>query len=157
QRVIDRAFLPAFRNDDYAGGIKAGVTATFDLIAKPFAAGATTPPEPENSWEDIAPVAIFGLIFTAFVGIALRAAFGDALVRFRACPTCGRRSLSRRRDVLSAATTSSAGHGMMHTRCNACGWDRSEPYPIAQRSSSNGSSGGFGGGSSSGGGASGRW
>ncbi|WP_118154787.1 hypothetical protein [Pseudotabrizicola alkalilacus] len=99
----------------------------------------------------------FGLIGTAIVGLIARTALGDALVRMRKCPTCGSRSLSRRRKVISRATTAQAGHGMMHTHCSSCGWDRSEPYRIAQRSSSNSSSGGFGGGSSSGGGATGRW
>ena len=157
QRVIDRAFLPAFRTDDYAGGIEAGVAATFDLIAAPFAAGNSPPPDPGPSWLDILPFAIFGLFATMIVGIAARTVLGDALVRMRRCPTCGSRSLSRRRDILSRATTAQAGHGMMHTRCSACGWDKAEPYRIAQRSSSKGSSGGFGGGSSSGGGATGRW
>lgn len=157
QRVIDRSFLPAFRADDYATGIDKGVAAVFDLIARPYAAGAPVPPDPPKTWEDILPLAVFGVIATAILGLFARTRLADALVRFRTCPTCGRRSLTRQRDVLSAATTTRAGHGMMHTRCSSCGWDRSEPYSIAQRASGKGSSGGFGGGSSSGGGATGRW
>ncbi|MDO8884500.1 YgcG family protein [Pseudotabrizicola sp.] len=157
QRVIDRHFLPAFRADDYAGGIEAGVAATFDLIATPFVAGNPPPPDPQKTWEDILPLAVFGLFATAIIGIFARSALGDALMRFKSCPSCGQRGLSRTRDILSRATRSSSGHGMMHTRCSSCGWDRSEPYTIAKQSRSSGSSSGFGGGSSSGGGASGRW
>ena len=157
QRVIDRAFLPAFRNDDYAGGIETGVAATFELVARPFAKGATTPREPATTWIDLAPIAVFGLIFTALVGMATRTALGDALVRFRQCPTCGRRSLTRHRDVVQPASISTSGHGLMHTHCAACGWGKSAPYSIARLSTKSGSSGGFGGGSSSGGGATGRW
>lgn len=157
QRVIDRTFLPAFRNDDYIGGLQAGIPATFDLIAAPFAAGATSPPEPATRWHDLAPFAIFGAIATAILGLAARRRLGDALVRLRKCPGCGRRSLTRARDILTASTPQSAGHGLMHTRCSACGWDRTEPFTLPRRSASKGSGGGFGGGSSSGGGATGRW
>ncbi|NEX45040.1 TPM domain-containing protein [Pseudotabrizicola algicola] len=157
QRVIDRSFLPAFRNDDYVGGIEAGVAATFDLIARPFAAGAETPPAPPFDWQAITPFLIFGGAILGFIALVARAVIGDALVRLRACPSCGARSLSRRRDVTLAASTARAGHGILHTRCAACGYDRSEPYSIAKISRGSGSSGGFGGGSSSGGGATGRW
>ncbi|MFN4153350.1 MAG: TPM domain-containing protein [Paracoccaceae bacterium] len=157
QRVIDRHFLPAFRNDDYAGGIEKGVAATFDLIARPYSAGNPVPPDPQRAWEDILPLAVFGVIATVMIGLFARSGIADALVRLRACPTCGSRSLRRRRSIISAATTARTGHGLMHTHCNACGYDRSEPYTVAKRSSGSGSSGGFGGGSSSGGGATGRW
>ena len=157
QRVIDRHFLPAFRTDDYAAGIETGVIATFDLLARPYSAGHPAPPEPEWTWDDAAPFAVFGIIAAVVFGLFSRTAMGDALVRVRACPSCGSRSLRRHRDILSPATTTHAGHGLMHTHCHACGWDRSAPYTIARISTNSGSSGGFGGGSSSGGGATGRW
>lgn len=157
QRVIDRAFLPDFRNDNYPAGIESGVAATFDLIADPFAKGATPPPTPSSGWRDIAPFAIFGVLATGLIAFIARAKLGDALVRFKKCPTCGHRSLSRSRDVLTASTTTASGNGMMLTHCANCGWDRREPFTIPRVSSTSGSSGGFGGGSSSGGGASGRW
>ncbi|WP_157791924.1 YgcG family protein [Pseudorhodobacter sp. MZDSW-24AT] len=157
QRVIDRAFLPAFRDGDYIAGISAGVPATFDLIARPFAAGAERPPEPPLDWGALAPFAVFGGMILAFLGLVARQRLGDALVRLRACPTCGARRLSRHRDVLLAASPARAGHGLIHTRCAACGHDRSEPYTIPKKSNGSSRSGGFGGGSSSGGGATGRW
>ncbi|MFN3847575.1 MAG: TPM domain-containing protein, partial [Paracoccaceae bacterium] len=79
QRVIDRSFLPAFRNDDYVGGIETGVAATFDLIARPFSAGSVTPPDPAKGWDDIAPFAIFGIFATGLIGIFYRTALGDAI------------------------------------------------------------------------------
>ncbi|MBN2630679.1 MAG: TPM domain-containing protein [Rhodobacteraceae bacterium] len=157
QRVIDRYFLPAFRDDRYAEGIEAGIQATYDLIALPFAAGADTPPTPKKTWQDFAPMAIFGLFFAGIAGLIARSVLADVLVRVKACPNCGKRRLSRTREVLQDATTTTVGTGLLHTHCAACGWDRSERYSISRISDDTSSSGGFGGGSSSGGGASGRW
>jgi uncharacterized protein len=56
QRVIDRSFLPAFRNDDFAGGIEAGIAATFDLIAAPYAAGNPAPPIQRRIGKTLAPL-----------------------------------------------------------------------------------------------------
>ncbi|WP_168219782.1 TPM domain-containing protein [Pseudotabrizicola formosa] len=157
QRVIDRHVLPDFREGDYIGGLQAGIPATFDLIARPFAAGVTPPPDPASRWQDLAPFAIFAAIAAAMIGLAARRRLGDALVRLRTCPRCGRRSLRRLREILTAPTAQSAGQGLTHTQCSACGWDRTEPVTLPRRAASKGSGGGFGGGSSSGGGATGRW
>lgn len=159
QRVIDRYFLPAFRADDYAGGIEAGVPATFDLIAAPFVAGnpPPPPPEPEGDWVDFAAVGAVFAFAAVVIGTILKTALSDVLVGFKACPKCGKRHLSRHRDVLVAATRSSIGHGTVHTRCSACGYHDSATYTISRVSDNDSSSGGFGGGSSSGGGATGRW
>ena len=160
QRVIDRYFLPAFRADDYAAGIEAGVPATFDLIAVPFVAGnpPTPEPEPQTDWLVYAPVVMFGAVFATAIGLILRAALSDVLVGFKPCPQCSKRHLSRHRDVVQAATQLASGQGLLHTRCSACGYHDSTPYTIARVSDSDSSSGGgFGGGSSSGGGATGKW
>lgn len=156
QRVIDRYFLPAFRSDDYIAGIEAGVPATFDLIAAPFAANQPAPPEPPFDWARLGPFAIFGMIASAMLAFAARRTLGDLAVGFRACPSCGKHTLSRRREVQTAPTTTTQGHGIALTECSACGYRDSQPYSIA-RVSKGSSSGGFGGGSSSGGGATGKW
>jgi uncharacterized protein len=156
QRVIDRYFLPAFGDDDYIGGIEAGIPATFDLIAAPFAAGQPAPPEPPMEWSDLGALAMFAIFAIALVVSAARQTLGDLAVRFRACPNCGKQSLSRQRSIQTAATANVAGIGLAVTTCAAYGHSSRSTYPIAPLSSGS-SSGGFGGGSSSGGGASGRW
>ena len=163
QRVIDRDMLPAFRRDDYPGGISLGVEATVERLAKPFAAQATPEPvgpeteatEPKSIETWLAMTA-FAAVFIGYVGKILRPFLGDLAARFRHCPECNARGLHRHRDVLNAATKSAAGNGQQITRCPNCVYERRETYVIPVRSENSGSSG-FGGGSSSGGGASGRW
>lgn len=160
QRVIDRDMLPAFRRDDYAGGIAAGAEAVITRLAKPFAANETPQPvadEPVDSMVWLV-FAGFGAVFLGIVGLILRPFIGDVATRFRNCPQCGARGLHRHRDVLNEATTALAGNGVQITRCSHCSYDRHEPYAIPVRSNdtSSGNSG-FDGGGSSGGGASGKW
>ncbi len=158
QRVIDRYMLPDFKEDRYAEGIEAGVAATFELIARPYTAGAAAPEEEPWTPEDALSFAIFGVFGLMAAASFLRGRLGDLLTRLRACPNCGHRSQRRWREVINPASRAAAGEGVTHYHCDHCGIDRSERYVIPRRSSS-GSSGssGFGGGSSSGGGASGRW
>lgn len=155
QRVIDRDMLPAFKDGDYVTGIKDGVQAAIDRIARPFANNQTPQPveEPDDSW-------IFGLFGVGALGmslVAFRRKIGDVLTRFRACPNCGHRSQTRSSSVETAATKTTAGLGVQLTYCSNCQREDRHTYaiPVKTSSSSNGSSG-FGGGSSSGGGASGR-
>ena len=42
-RVIDRSYLPSFRSDKYARGIKDGVAVTIALLARPYALGQPAP------------------------------------------------------------------------------------------------------------------
>lgn len=156
QRVIDRYMLPEFREDRYAEGIEAGVSATFDLIARPFVEGQ---PAPEEDLEptDWLGLGLFALFFAAVGGLMLKERLADALARIRACPNCGRRGLHRNREVVQTATKAEEGYGLLHTRCSHCSYDHTETYRITKASDGSSGSSGFGGGSSSGGGASGRW
>lgn len=159
QRVIDERFLPAFRRGDYVGGIEAGTRAVIDRIARPFAAGQAAPQgggARSTAWDGWYMVPI---VFLAAAAVALRTLIADWLVRFRPCPSCGKKGLRRTRQVLTAASYSSTGTGKMHTTCDFCDYQNETTYVIPQlrrRSSGSGGSG-FGGGRSSGGGASGRW
>lgn len=156
QRVIDREMLPAFRNNRYAEGIEAGAQAVIDRLARPFASG--NPPPVERDYTGLLSALPFVLFFGAFATAVLRRQIGDVATRFRACPTCGRKSLRRDRVVDTAANTTQAGRGTQTTRCSHCDYSRRDFYEIPRiTKSSSGSSGGFGGGRSSGGGASGRW
>ncbi len=147
-RVIDRSFLPAFKEDRYQDGIEAGVSDTIETIVTPFLAGDEAPAGESNNWVWLIVMAVFGA-----VGLGM---FKDKLVRFKKCPECGQRHLTRTRHVKRQATKTSTGDGDIITDCSNCSYHSVVPYTIARRSSSSSRSS-FGGGSSGGGGASGRW
>ncbi|MDZ4391630.1 TPM domain-containing protein [Cypionkella sp.] len=156
QRVIDREMLPAFRDNRYAEGIQTGTQAVIDRLARPFA--SRNPPKVERDYTGLLSALPFVLFFGVFAAAVLRRQIGDVATRFRACPTCGRKTLRRNRVVDTAANTMQAGRGTQTTRCSECDYSRRDSYEIPRiTKSSSGSSGGFGGGRSSGGGASGRW
>ena len=157
QRVIDRYFLPAFRDDRYSDGIEAGVPATFDLIARPYVAG-NPPPEKPFDLASLIPLLMGGLVALGVIGAAFNRQIGNLVYRAKACPNCGSRGMRRTMNILTPATTKTEGTGERRILCPSCGTERTEQYVVPRlgRSSSS-SGGGFGGGSSSGGGASGRW
>lgn len=146
--IIKEAFLPAFRGDDYQGGILAGVDQTISHIAEPFARGEDAP-KGNASDTLVWLMAAGGLSTAGLVGAVV------ARIR-RKCPQCGEQSLVRRRVVLQSATRMSSGQGRRHADCAKCGYSHSALFTIPMISdSSSGSS--SGGGHSSGGGASGSW
>lgn len=145
--VINRSFLPAFKEDRYQDGIEAGVSDTIDSIVAPYLAGTNAPNGQSDTWVWAAVLAVFGTI-GALV-------FKDRFVKLKKCPQCGTRHLERTRHVKSMASKTSTGSGDRITTCSNCDYREVVPYTISRKSSSRSSS--FGGGSSSGGGASGRW
>lgn len=157
QRVIDTAMLPAFKNNDYAGGLEAGAEAALERIARPFKAGLPRT-EDDTPMQFQWPDWLFALMaLMVGGGVALRRRIGDLLVSLKACPKCGARSLTRRREQTLAATSTTQGQGVLHTRCAQCGYDEQRPFTIPAKRKSGSRGGGFGGGRSSGGGATGRW
>ncbi len=160
ENVVDNSFLPAFRDGDYARGIEAGTFAAIDRIARPFA--QNRPPETESRWSLLkwifeGPGAMIAMV-GGIAALIFRKRIGDVVTRVRRCPTCGRRTLVRRREVKTAATASATGLGEQSIMCSHCDYRDSQTFIIPTRSRSSSSGGGsFGGGSSSGGGASGRW
>ncbi len=146
-RVIERSFLPAFREDRYQDGIEAGVTDTIDGLVTPFLAGDKAP----KSGPDIAWLLIGGAIAFIFG----RPLFGAARDRFARCPQCGTRGLDRRSETLRAATREQGGRLRKHVSCSSCGYADSTEVTTSRKRASSSSS--FGGGSSGGGGATGRW
>lgn len=155
QRVIDREMLPAFRDNRYADGIQVGAQAVIDRLARPFA--SHNPPPVTQDYSGLLSMLPFAVFAALFGGLVMRRQIGDFATGFRACPKCGRKTLSRNRMVQAAATKTLTGSGVQTTRCSQCDYTRDETYYITRTSNSSGSSGGFGGGRSSGGGASGRW
>lgn len=155
QRVIDSEMLPSFRDDLYPEGIQAGVAATIDRIARPFAAHQM--PEAVASPSKFPMLGLFGLGAVGVLLLAFRQRIGDQFVRFRSCPSCGQRQLNRSREIENAATQQQSGTGIQITRCANCSHETRDRYTLAPLGRSNSGTGGFGGGRSSGGGASGRW
>ncbi|MCK0148499.1 TPM domain-containing protein [Marivita sp. S6314] len=148
--VINRSFLPAFSNDNYSQGITTGVEDVLTSIALPFSSGADAPSA------GIPTDIIFVVIALLGAGLIVgRRWFGDVLTKLRRCPNCGRRTLSRKRNVLTKATRAVKGQGEALTRCSACSFRKRDLYTISPTRSSSGGS--FGGGRSGGAGASGRW
>ncbi|TYB81361.1 TPM domain-containing protein [Maritimibacter fusiformis] len=154
--IIDRVFLPEFRDGDFSTGIEAGTDAVIQRIARVQAAGE----EPAGGgaggggggW-------IFGGFAALFAGVFALAAFGGRIRdRFSRCPSCGKRGIRTRKNVLEKATRTSTGKGERDVTCPHCNYHDTVLYTIPRITRSSSSSGGsFGGGSSSGGGASGRW
>jgi uncharacterized protein len=158
-RVIDTAMLPEFREGRYAEGIEAGVISVQDRIIAPFLKNA--PVTESSGFEKAFNYAILFPILMVGGALALifRRLLGDQAVRFKRCPNCNSFGLRRSREVVTPATTTAAGSGILHERCQNCSHDRTETFQITRRgkSSGGGGSSGFGGGRSSGGGATGRW
>lgn len=148
--VINRSFLPAFSNDDYATGITDGVEDVIASIALPFSGGSEAPVSDDTISTWMVVVSLIG----GFLIVARRF-IGDLMTRLRRCPNCGSRALSRTRKTLRKATKTSEGAGEAITRCSQCSYRDVRRFTVSRVSSSSGGS--FGGGRSGGGGASGRW
>lgn len=158
QDIVDRNFVPAFRDGQYGAGIEAGVNQIIRRIAEPRAANLP----PEKAPFDIGRLVDKALPFTIFGGIAALIGVGffgrrlsDWSYRYRSCPTCGARGLNR--DRIWPDTV--GGYGHLNTWCPHCSYrdDRTWRAAPRNRNSDGGGGGSFGGGSSSGGGATGRW
>jgi uncharacterized protein len=148
-RVIDRTFLPSFRSDKYARGIKDGVADTIATLARPFAKGQPAPKEKNDTW-------LFVVGIFAALAFTFRRWIGDFGAKLRRCPACAQRGgLHVTRDITRKASKTAQGSGRKTMHCGHCDHSETSTYTISRRSNSR--SGGFGGGSSSGGGASGRW
>ena len=157
-RVVDRDFLPYFRQENYSRGITNGVDAVIEDIVMPFKAGEQSPVRV------IALEKFLGVIAAIAVGsisviVIIVMMFRNLIQRFRKCPQCGRGGLNKTRMVTATASTMMAGAGINRFHCSFCGYSMDQKFTISKvRTRPSGSfRGGFGGGRSGGGGASGRW
>jgi uncharacterized protein len=155
--MVDRYFLPGFRDQDYAGGIRTGVDETIRRIARRHA--ARLPPEalPAAPGGGLPAWPFAVAIFGGAAALMLRGPIGALALRARRCPQCGSRTLERERDVLMQPSGSIAGRAREITRCRTCTYRDTRDYSLPARGTSKGSRGSFGGGKSRGGGATGRW
>ncbi|SMH29162.1 YgcG family protein [Maritimibacter sp. HL-12] len=155
QDIIDRIFLPAFRDGDFSRGIEEGTGAVISRIALAHHDG-DAPDSASGGGGGGLIGALVGALMAVIAGVAI---FGRRISdRFTRCPECGERGIHRKKHVLESATRATSGRGERITDCPHCGYHGVVSYTIPRITRSSSSSGGsFGGGSSSGGGASGRW
>ena len=148
-RVIDRSYLPSFRSDKYALGIKDGVADTIALLARPYAKGQSAP-KSNNS-----PLVFIVGLFAA-VAFTFRRWLGDRATKLHKCPSCMHRGALRiRQKTTRNASSTAEGSGRKTLHCTRCDHSESSNYVISRRSDSKNR--GFDVGRSSGGGSSGRW
>jgi uncharacterized protein len=154
--IIRDKIAPAFRSNDYAGGLNAAVDALIALIGAPSGAAPPATSTPSNA-PDLWGALWWLLPLGWFVLVG-----GLARLRGRRCPRCGERLVSK-----------SAGGGNVVWTCPRCGYRETQTrssgpsflpvVPLGGWGSGGfsggggGGFGGFGGGSSGGGGASGGW
>jgi uncharacterized protein len=156
QDMINRHFLPWFRDDKYSEGIEEGTLETVTRIARRHAEGLAPESVSADRYGWIVG-ALVGAIFLAVGGLILFGRhIGNLVYSLRRCPNCGQRGLHRHSTTVTAATRATTGLRDVIVTCDYCNYrdQRQETIPVRGSSSSGGS---FGGGSSSGGGASGKW
>jgi uncharacterized protein len=154
QDMVNRYFLPEFRNGNYAAGIEAGTIETISRIARRNAEGMEA--EKVESGNGVVTWIAYALM--ALIGglVVFGRRIADMIAGMKPCPQCGQRHLSRTHETLQFGTESLGGLRRTTTTCGSCGYRDQRDTPISRtRSSSSGGS--FGGGKSSGGGATGRW
>ncbi len=157
-RVVERNFLPAFREDDYAEGIVDGSKAVIDQIVMPFRAGEPSPVRAVDPSKLVTIIAtIVGGSIATIAGIVM---LSKRLIhKLRKCSNCGQGGFNKTRIVTATASTTMNGRGINRFHCDFCGHSEDRAFTISKISTSSSRSSGrsFGGGSSGGGGASGRW
>lgn len=163
---MDRVFAyhvkPYFVQENYAQGIEVGVLETIKRTSNNFVETA-----PKSSFVNRALGFLFKfLFFGIFVLVGLFILWGllakilkDVSYRFRRCPNCNHRMLSRDRETTTKPTYEEEGQEHIRVACSNCDYNDESFVTLSRRSrsSSSSSGGSFGGGSSSGGGGGGRW
>lgn len=77
RRILDQAVAPAFRQGDYAGGIRSGLDQILALIAgEALPAPTASPPDEGPAWQDLL---IFGVFALPILSAVLRGLFGNRL------------------------------------------------------------------------------
>lgn len=155
QDIVNRYFLPDFREGEMARGLLSGTRETVARIARRHArdlpAEALEPEAGSGSGFPWIPAALFA----AGVGVVIlrrRRGASGAPVAER-CPNCGRVSLRPVADTVPGQ--SATGPRQRRLYCPDCDYREDRDIPARRREDRD--SEGFGGGKSSGGGATGRW
>ncbi len=179
--VLSRSILPAFKQDRYEEGIRAGVSDTIATIVKPYLAGAEAPEtegsgsdtlgsepvgggEPVSEGADDAEESSGGAsgwwAAIIFAPIALLIGWGVMKSKLAKCPECGNRGLKVTSNRIEEPTETAPGRGERITTCEKCGHRSVKPYTIAAKGSDKKDDApppDLGGGTSGKGGATGKW
>ena len=169
--VLGRSILPAFKQDRYEDGIRAGVSDTIDTIIKPYLAGAKAPEtagtdSPANMTtgsQDGASEKGSGLggWWAAIIFAPIVFLFGWSTMKSKLakCPQCGNRGLTVTNTRLEEPTETTPGRGESVTKCDKCGHSSVKPYAIAMKTkvATEPAPPDMGGGKSGKGGATGKW
>lgn len=180
QIVLNRSVIPAFKEERYNDGIRAGVTDTIELIIKNHIAGQDAPkPDAAGGASDSLPTAggaaeaggngdtdgkdsgglggwWAAIIFAPFAALI---GWGVLKSKIAKCPSCGNRGLTITRNRLQEPTETKPGRGETITECENCGHREVKEYTIAARGKDDKTpkKPDMGGGESGGGGATGKW
>jgi uncharacterized protein len=152
--ILNRSVLPAFAEERYADGIFDGVEDLNTSLLQPYLNGEAAPGDSRGLTNWMVMLAFGGTML-----LVMRRRIGNLITRFKRCPNCGNRALSREEIIHNSATSSHAGEGERLTKCSQCTYRNGTRYRIAPRNTRHATTGrgSFGGGRSGGGGASGRW
>ncbi|SMY07626.1 TPM domain-containing protein [Flavimaricola marinus] len=143
-QIIEEAITPAFREDDYPGGIRAAVEAIATRVLAPAGsqtneATATTPAsaaaEADGDAEGGSNVLYYvgagvAALIALIVGANRRSA---AKLAATPCPACGKTGLTRERVTVEEATETAEGRGETRTICPSCGHVEAKPYTISKK------------------------
>lgn len=169
--VLGRSILPAFRQDRFEEGIRAGVSDTIANIIKPHLEGANAPKAEDDSSgsspanPDVGtPEETKGGLngwwaALIFAPIGLLIGWGMIKSKLAKCPQCGNRGLSVTNNRLEEPTETAPGRGERVTKCEKCGHSSVEPYAISAKTKETDTATppDMGGGKSGEGGAGGKW
>ena len=161
-RVFDYHVKPYFVQESYAQGIEAGVLETIKRTSTNFVEAVPKSNLVNRALGFLFKFLFFGIFIAVGVFILwglLGKLLGDFSYKFRNCPNCGRRMLSRNRETTKKPTYEEQGQEHTRISCGNCDYHNESFTTLSRRSrsSSSSSGGSFGGGSSSGGGGGGRW
>ena len=163
--ILTRSILPAFKQDQYEAGIRAGVSDTIKSIIKPHFAGtvATQSDGVDTATagsQDSAASESGGMggwwVAIIFAPIALLFGWGVVKSRLAKCPQCGKRGLRVTNTRLEEPSETAPGRGERTTECPNCGHRSAKPYSIAVKTKGSARPD-MGGGTAGKGGSTGKW
>lgn len=142
--IIQEAITPAFREDDYPAGIRAGIEAiAAQVLSPPAATPDATATAADTTTDTTSTETEGGSNMLLYIGggiAALIAVVVGANRRSAAklaatpCPSCGKAGqLSKERVTVREASETSEGRGETRTTCGACGHVEAEPYTISKK------------------------
>ncbi len=154
--IITRDVVPAFRDNNYAGGIKAGVAGVIDDIVRSSVTPAPATPAPTAPASGGIPWTVIGFFGVPIAVIGGLIGLNRRKQRREPCEKCGQPGLTFAQVTLEPATTTTTGRAETRKTCGACGHVAVAPVTLAMVTP-NTANPTHSGGKTDGGGASGKW